>query len=59
MERSELCGVIETLKKERRDLMLQLAKTSLLSVCEVLMDQVKEIEESIGNNEKKMDKLEK
>ncbi len=59
MERSELRGVIEALKKERRDLMLQLAKMPLSSVCEVLMDQVKEIEESIANNEKKMDKLEK
>ncbi len=51
--------MIEALKNEKRDLMLELAKTSHLSVREVLMDQVKEITESIANNEKKMDKLEK
>ncbi len=58
MERSELCGVIEALKKERRNLMLELAKTTLPSIREVLIAQVNEIKESIANNEKKMEHLE-
>ncbi len=58
MERSELRGVIEALKKERRNLMLELAKTTLPSIREVLIAQVNEIKESIANNEKKMEHLE-
>ncbi len=59
IERLELCRLIKALKKKRRDLMLQLATASNLDVCEVLMDQVKEIQESIANNERKMNDLEK
>ncbi len=59
MERSKLHGVIEALKKERRNVMLELAKTSLPSICAVLIDQVNKIKESIANNELKMEQLEK
>ncbi len=58
MERSESHGLIEALKKEKRDLMLKLATVTDSAVCEVLMDQVNETKEYIKNNEQKMHCLE-
>ncbi len=47
MERSKLCGLIEALYRERRDLMLQLVMTSNSAICNILTDErkVKNLEE--------------
>ncbi len=47
------------MKKEQRDLMVRLATAANPGICEVLMDQVKEIKELPENNKQKMNHLEK
>ncbi len=47
MERLELCGLLEALRIEKRDLMLQLATALDSAICKVLTDQVNKIKESI------------
>lgn len=57
MERSELCGLIEALYKEKRNFMVQLATASNVAVCNVLTDQLAEIKDLIEKNERNMKNL--
>ncbi len=53
MERLELCGLIEALYKERRELMVWLAMASNSAMHNIVTDQLAEIKDSIKKNEMK------
>ncbi len=53
-EQLDLHILIEALCKEKRDLVFWLATTDDLQLCNIISQQIAEIEESVKNNEAKL-----